>query len=110
MSDPKLLKKAREILAHAKQGPISEPTTMQARGKAPVIEPAATNTKQIYWERADGLIYGPAKPEFLAQGGTGLKERFWIVLTFHNSVCWVRSDRLRSRQTFDDQISTAHNS
>ena len=66
-----------------------------------LIEPASPTARPVFWERGDGRIEGPARLEFLACVGAGSKARFWIVLTFHNVVCWVRSDRLRSRQAFE---------
>lgn len=63
------------------------------------IEPAAANSRPIYWEAVDGQILGPAVPEFLAQVG----KTFWIVTTFEGQIRWIRSDRLRSRKAFQGQ-------
>src|SRR6185503_4058894 len=70
-----------------------------------MIEPAHTNARPIYWEDALGRILGPAKPEFLAQVGTGGKNNtnFWVVVLYEGQPGWIRSDRLRSRQSFDTQ-------
>ena len=99
MSDPRLLKKAREILAHAKQGPLPGPTAIKTRGEGLVIEPAAPDARPIYWEAADTRILGPAVPEFLARAG----DTFWIVTTFEGQARWINADRLRSRKAFEQQ-------
>jgi len=68
------------------------------------IEPASTNACPVYWERADGRIYGPALPEFLALVGLGLKSTdLWVVAIWDGCSIWIRSDRLRSRQAFESQ-------
>lgn len=36
-----------------------------------VIEPARPTARPIYWEDADGILCGPATPEFLAKTGAG---------------------------------------
>jgi len=64
-----------------------------------LIEPAATNTRLVYWETADGRIAGPAVPECLAQVGA----EFWMVTTFDGDPRWIRADRLRSRNAFEQQ-------
>ena len=67
---------------------------------APVtIEPASSTARPVFWERADGRIYGPGTPEFLARAG----DEFWIVTTFEAQPRWIRSDRLRSRKAFEQQ-------
>ena len=68
-----------------------------------LIEPAAPNAPQIYWERADLSIVGPGRPEFLAKVGTGTTERFWVIVEFQGQPAWVRSDQLRSRRAFEQQ-------
>ena len=69
-----------------------------------VIEPAHPNARPIYWERNDGNIYGPARLQFLAQVGLGLKTTdFCVVVSFDGGLVWIRSDRLRSRQQFEAQ-------
>lgn len=68
------------------------------------LEPAHQNARLVYWERADGRIYGPARPEFLAQVGTGSAARFWVVVSYGGQPVWILSDRLRSRQAFEQQI------
>jgi hypothetical protein len=68
-----------------------------------VIEPAAPNARPVYWERADGSISGPAKPEFLAKVGDGPKASFWVVAEFEAQPVWIRSDRLRSKTAFEQQ-------
>jgi len=67
--------------------------------RAIIIEPAVTNARPIYWEAADGRIIGPAVPEFLAREG----DTFWIVTTFKGHIFWIDADKLRSRQSFDQQ-------
>lgn len=66
----------------------------------PVIEPAASNAKPIYWEHAEGRILGPAVPEFLAQVG----EQFWVVVQYDGVPRWIRADRLRSKHAFEQQV------
>jgi hypothetical protein len=70
------------------------------------IEPAAPNARPVYWERADGSISGPARPEFLAQVGTGPAASFWVVTTYEGQARWIRSDRLRSKRQFESQAKT----
>jgi len=64
-----------------------------------LIEPAAVNARPVYWETANGRILGPAVPECLAQVGA----EFWIVATFEDQPRWIRADRLRSRNAFEQQ-------
>jgi hypothetical protein len=68
-----------------------------------VVEPAATHACQVYWKTNDGRILGPAVPEFLAQVGTGMAARFWVVVKYEGLPRWVLSDQLRSKQAFDSQ-------
>lgn len=67
----------------------------------PLIEPAAPNARPVYWENADGVILGPAVPEFLAQAG----QQFWVIVQHEAMPRWVRADRLRSKQAFEKQVS-----
>lgn len=69
--------------------------------EAVTLEPAAPNARPVFWEQADGRILGPAIPEFLAQVG----DRFWVVVHFDGAPRWIRSDRLRSKQAFDQQVN-----
>lgn len=117
-----LLDKARAILAHPKQGPPPKASTIEAgENKAPMTEPsasavtpggntasaiqnfelqpAAPNTRPIYWETGDGRIVGPAVPEFLGRDGSS----FWISTTFEGQIRWINADRLRSRKAFEEQ-------
>ena len=66
-----------------------------------VVEPAAKHARLVFFERNDGRIYGPAHPEFLAQGG----EEFWVIVTYGGESVWIRSDRLRSKQVFEEQVT-----
>lgn len=66
-----------------------------------VIEPAAPNPRPVYFEQADGLILGPAVPEFLAQAG----REFWVVVQYDGAPRWIRSDRLRSKPAFEHQVT-----
>lgn len=63
------------------------------------IEPAHPNPRPVFWEKADGSIVGPGRPEFLARDG----DSFWVVVQFEGQAIWVNSDRLRSRQQFEMQ-------
>ena len=70
-----------------------------------VIEPAHPNVRPVYWERNNGVIYGPATVTDLAQVGTGGIEQLWVVIESHGQLAWVRSDRLRSKQAFERQVT-----
>jgi len=68
-----------------------------------VIEPAASNPRPIYWERADLSIVGPGRPEFLAKVGEGLRARYWVVAQFQGVPVWINSIVLRSKTAFEQQ-------
>lgn len=68
------------------------------------IEPASPNAKPVYWERADGRIYGPARVTDLAKVGTGATEQFWVIVEYQGQPSWLRSDRLRSKRAFEQQV------
>lgn len=68
-----------------------------------VIEPAATNARPIFWERATGIV-GPAQPEFLARVGTGPKVSYWVVAQFEGLPIWINSTVLRSKRQFEEQV------
>ena len=68
-----------------------------------VIEPAAPQARPVYYERNDGVIYGPAKVTDLAKTGSGGTERFWVIVEFEGHIEWVVSDRLRSKAAFETQ-------
>jgi len=68
------------------------------------IEPAAAHARPVYFERADGRIYGPATVTDLAKVGTGAAERFWVIIEFEGQPAWIRSDRLRSKTAFERQV------
>jgi len=101
MSNPSLLKKAREILTHTKQAPLPGPTTNEARDTTSMIESAAPNTRPVYWETGTGQILGPAVPEFLMR----VASSYWIVTTFGGQIQWINADRLRSRKAFEEQAT-----
>ncbi len=65
--------------------------------KSVLIEPAAPNARPVWWEDANGLLCGPAIPEYLAKTGGSLSEHFWVVVTHEHIIRWIRSDRLRSK-------------
>lgn len=69
-----------------------------------VIEPAHPHARPVYFERSDGVIYGPARVSHLAKTGRGLNERFWVIVEHEGQVIWVWSDRLRSKQQFENQV------
>ncbi len=95
----KLVRLAREALKQqqAKEQPVAD----GASAPAPiVIEPAAPNARPVYWENADGVILGPAIPEFLAQVG----QHFWVIVQYDEAPRWIRSDRLRNKQAFERQV------
>lgn len=73
-------------------------------GGSPVtIEPAASNARPVYWENADGVILGPAIPEYLARVQECGSDAFWVIVTHDGLPRWIRSDRLRSRRAFETQ-------
>ncbi len=101
-----LLDKARAILAHPKQGPapMADPiaageNTASLSDKKFQCQPAAPNTRPIYWETGDGRILGPAVPEFLGKDGN----TFWVSVTFEGQIRWINADRLRSHKAFLNQ-------
>lgn len=68
------------------------------------IEPASVSARAVFWEAADGRILGPARQDFLAQVGSGMKNTdFWVIGEFEGQPRWIRSDRLRSKRAFDTQ-------
>jgi|SRR5215472_10587110 len=67
------------------------------------IEPAHSEARPVFWEKADGSIVGPAKPEFLARVGSGPHESYCVVATFEGLPVWIRSDFLRSKKQFEHQ-------
>jgi hypothetical protein len=54
----------------------------------------------VYWESAKGEVLGPGVPEFVAKADA----HWWIVMTYQGDTRWIRSDRLRSRKTFERQL------
>ena len=99
--------KAQRLLEQApgRVRPLPQPISPEKPGgpsfQEIIIEPAATNPKQFYWETGDGRILGPAVPECLAQVGS----EFWIVTTFEAQLRWIQADRLRSRHAFERQLA-----
>ncbi len=92
---------ARSLL---RQVPDRVRVVADASGPEVVIEPAAPESKPVFWESSDGRIQGPAQPEFLVQVGLGLRSvDFWVIA--HNGITpiWIRSDRLRSMKQFETQ-------
>lgn len=65
----------------------------------PATKPDGSPLSGIYWEAGDGLILGPAVPEFVAQDG----DSFWVSITFEEAIRWINADRLRSKKAFDAQ-------
>jgi len=68
-----------------------------------IIEPAASNARPVYWERANGEILGPARPEFLAKVGNGPKERYWVIAIYEGLPVWINATVLRSKRQFEQQ-------
>lgn len=68
-----------------------------------VIEPTSRDAKAVYWERANGRIYGPVCPEFMVKVGSGPSATFWVISTYQGQIIWIRSDRLRSQQAFQSR-------
>jgi hypothetical protein len=63
-----------------------------------VIEPAAQHARPVYYERNDGVIYGPANVTDLAKTGSGDEARFWVIVECQGVVEWIESGRLRTKQ------------
>jgi hypothetical protein len=87
----------------------------KAKGKVRLVEPSGTviETAQrpdgqpmtpVYFERNDGVIYGPAKVTDFTKTGSGGKERFWVIVEFEGQSAWIVSDRLRSKKAFETQV------
>ena len=85
------------IIQEQKPGIIA---ALQEGVNAIIMEPAAPNTRPIYWERAGGDIVGPATLEWLAKVGNGVTASFWVVCQFHGVPIWVNSTRLLSKRQF----------
>lgn len=96
--DP-LLQRALEIANR----PRSPERPGDAVSEAIIVEPAHPQTRPVYFERNDGVIYGPATVTDLAKTGTGTTEQFWVIVEFQGLWEWVVSDRLRSKQAFESQ-------
>jgi hypothetical protein len=88
-----LLKKAPDKVRRVK---ITCPVTIE-----PALKPNGSPFSAIYWETGDGLIRGPAVPEFVAKSG----DQFWIVTSFQGRPRWIDADRLRSQKAFEEQVS-----
>ena len=69
-----------------------------------VIETASPSARPVYFERNDGVIYGPARVTDLAKVGTGATEQFWVIVEYQGQPAWLRSDRLRSKRAFEQQV------
>lgn len=69
-----------------------------------IIEPANPQGRPVYWERGSGEIVGPATVTYLAQVGTGAKAHFWVIVEYAGQMICVRSDRLRSKSQFENQV------
>ncbi|MBX3325885.1 MAG: hypothetical protein U0223_12895 [Nitrospira sp.] len=65
----------------------------------PATKPDGSPLSGIYWEASNGLILGPAVPEFVAQD----RDSSWIRITFEEAIRWINADRLRSKKAFDAQ-------
>jgi hypothetical protein len=81
------------------------PVPPQQPSEGLVIEPAAQNSRPVYFWRNDGGIHGPARVIDLEKIGTGDAERFWVIVDYQEQTIWVRSDRLRSKRAFEQQIT-----
>jgi hypothetical protein len=68
------------------------------------VESANAQARPVYFERNEGVIYGPARVSDLAKTGIGATERFWVIVEHEGQVIWVWSDRLRSKKAFDQQV------
>ena len=73
----------------------------------PVIEPACrpdgSPVSPVYFERGDGVIYGPARVTDFAKTRSGEKEQFWVIVEFEGQAAWIVSERLRSKRQFEQQ-------
>jgi len=70
-----------------------------------VIEPAATNARPVYWERADMSIVGPGTPEFLARVANGPRPSYWVVAIYEGKPVWINSTQLRSKRQFEQRVT-----
>jgi hypothetical protein len=70
-----------------------------------VIEPGHPNAHLVYFERADGVIYGPATVLDLANASAGGPQREWVIIAYQGLWEWVVSDRLRSKEAFERQVT-----
>lgn len=70
------------------------------------MQAASPTARPIYWESTDGTWHGPVKPEYLGRSGLGDSERFWVTVTYQDSILWICADLLRSRQAFEAQGTT----
>ena len=68
------------------------------------IEPVPPSARPIFWERADGRIYGPGIPEFFAQVGYGPTASWWVCVQYEGLPVWINSTALRSKQAFKMQV------
>ncbi|MEP6960079.1 MAG: hypothetical protein ABI980_15235 [Nitrospirota bacterium] len=104
MLNPNILARAQQILAQALQEPTKPVMEEPSLSSNIIIDPASPTAREVYWEQADGRIVGGVKPEFLATIGTGKTATFWIITDYEGQARWVRSDRLRSRKAFEQQV------
>lgn len=84
---------------------------VKAKGKVRLVsvldavtsEPAHPNARPVYFEREDGVIYGPARVLDLAEASAGGARRHWVIVEFEGQWEWIVADRLRVKRAFDEQ-------
>lgn len=67
----------------------------------PAITPDGFLLRPVYWERWDGSIVGPARPEFFFQDSSG---QVGLILSFQGETVAVAEFMLRSKRAFDTQV------
>lgn len=94
--------RAAKLLARAgdrvRQVDPEEPVVIE-----PACRPDGSPVSPVYFERGDGVIYGPARVTDFAKTRSGEKEQFWVIVEFEGQAAWIISDRLRSKKQFETQ-------
>ena len=132
MSKTSLLNKAREILAHPKQGPLPKTKSIGARDNqvpmiepvGPILSPGGSTSPHAAPSASAPVIKNielqPAAPNprpVYWETGTGHilgpavpeflardGDCYWIVTIFEGEIRWINADRLRSRKAFEQQV------
>ena len=82
---------------------VAEPLTTMSLSEGFVVEPAKCQ-HPVYWESLEGRILGPAEVTHMAKETTVAGQpRFWLCVTYCNSLRWVHESLLRSRRAYEAQ-------